>query len=510
MATYYIRKTGDNANNGTSPATAWATIGKALASGSTVVAGDVVYVGAGVYHEAVTVAVSGSSGNPITLIADVDGGQTGDAGPVIWSNWIGASGFDAPHTGAACALTLNGSDDVTLTGFTFIGGGSTTSLGDLLTGSGSSLRWTFNDCLWIAAKTAASNGQMLRVNGDSTVNGGTMSWRFNRCGFYGGNQSFTFVNVSSSTGNGNADWDYDIEFHDCLLLAAQLTVEASGGLTYKGGGFDFYRCTSLMGAFIIIPGASAGGLSATVQSIIKNCVHWSHTGGTAMQAPAAGGITEDYNLLYSSTPRVNVSAGANSSSTASALHIPSIGLPISLLLDRIHAQVLGEPLAWPGMFVSKDMWRIGHDAGVTSSTDMRGLPRPSGGQSTNKASGAFELPNVGVVATDQFDVTPALKITGPGVHDVYLVLPAGSATISVKARYDANHGATNKPQVSIMANGELGVSAQTVTMTAAADTWETLTFSAISPTSKGVVRLRLESRAGLGTGNAWFDTISVT
>ena len=104
----------------------------------------------------------------------------------------------------------------------------------------------------------------------------------------------------------------------------------------------------------------------------------------------------------------------------------------------------------------------------------------------------------------------ALKITGPGAHDIFLVLPAGSATISVKARYDADHGATSKPQVSIMANGELGVSAQTVTMTAAADTWETLTFSAISPTSKGVVRLRLESRAGLGTGNAWFDTISVT
>ena len=78
MATYYIRQSGSDANNGTSPATAWRTLGRALGSGSPVVGGDTVYVGAGTYRETVTVGISPTS--QVTLIGDVAGAYTGDAG----------------------------------------------------------------------------------------------------------------------------------------------------------------------------------------------------------------------------------------------------------------------------------------------------------------------------------------------------------------------------------------------------------------------------------------------
>ncbi len=82
--TYYVRTIGDDSNPGTSPAagSAWATIQKAA---TTMVAGDVVYVGSGTYTQQVAPSNDGTLANPIRFIADTDGAQTGDAGPVTIS-----------------------------------------------------------------------------------------------------------------------------------------------------------------------------------------------------------------------------------------------------------------------------------------------------------------------------------------------------------------------------------------------------------------------------------------
>ena len=78
--TYYVRKTGNNSNAGTSPASAWLTIDKAA---DTAVAGDVVYVGAGTYSEQVTPSQDGTAASPIRFVADTTGAMSGDAGSVI-------------------------------------------------------------------------------------------------------------------------------------------------------------------------------------------------------------------------------------------------------------------------------------------------------------------------------------------------------------------------------------------------------------------------------------------
>jgi hypothetical protein len=56
MATYYIKPSGNDASNGLTPATAWATIGKVFASTSPVIGGDTVYIAPGAYRELVTAA----------------------------------------------------------------------------------------------------------------------------------------------------------------------------------------------------------------------------------------------------------------------------------------------------------------------------------------------------------------------------------------------------------------------------------------------------------------------
>jgi hypothetical protein len=60
IATYYVRIGGNDASAGTSAGTAWRTIGKALGAAG-IASGDTVYVGAGVYREAVTVAMTSAT-----------------------------------------------------------------------------------------------------------------------------------------------------------------------------------------------------------------------------------------------------------------------------------------------------------------------------------------------------------------------------------------------------------------------------------------------------------------
>src|SRR5260370_24462453 len=83
--TYYVRKSGNNSNAGTSAGAAFLTVDKAR---SVVAAGDTVYIGAGTYREVISLTTAGTTGNVITWIGDVDGVQTGDPGGVILSAYL--------------------------------------------------------------------------------------------------------------------------------------------------------------------------------------------------------------------------------------------------------------------------------------------------------------------------------------------------------------------------------------------------------------------------------------
>ncbi len=78
MANIYVRKSGSDSNDGSTPALAKLTIASAI---SAMTSGDTIYVGSGVYKDYDIYAGNKS----YNIIGDTTGEFTGDAGEVIWS-----------------------------------------------------------------------------------------------------------------------------------------------------------------------------------------------------------------------------------------------------------------------------------------------------------------------------------------------------------------------------------------------------------------------------------------
>jgi hypothetical protein len=226
-----------------------------------------------------------------------------------------------------------------------------------------------------------------------------------------------------------------------------------------------------------------------------------------LNANTSGQITEDYNWICAVTPRASVTAGSNSIAvSANAIaYAPALDFGQSLLngfSPRPHlTPMVGSPL-------------LNFGSTGAPSVDLLNRPRPAGsglGASAGilLAVGALERHDTASQETSVVDAgSSGIKIVGPGDHDLKIPVDASSTTISIRARYDTNHAATNKPQAILLANPKIGVTAETVTMTAAVDTWQTLTFAAQTPSAKGVVTVRLVSRSAAGNGIAYFDTVA--
>jgi len=150
-------------------------------------------------------------------------------------------------------------------------------------------------------------------------------------------------------------------------------------------------------------------------------------------------------------------------------------------------------------------------ATAPDATSTYSLYRATGITTQNYAGGAYERHDTAQKETTITDASGvAVKIVGKGSHDFQIPVNAASTVITVRVRYDTAHGATNKPQAILLANGEIGVTTETKTATGAAGSFETLTFSAQTPTAKGVVTVRLVSRSDVANGIAYFDTFTVT
>lgn len=498
MATYYVSPSGNDSNNGLSADAShasnkpWLTIGKALGA-SGIASGDTVYIGPGTYREAVTVAMTSAVaetsvlGDPINGQGFKDGsGVLLTAGDVVWT---GYTTNDTTAPGANSTLFLQGRDFLTFKFITFFG--SAQASGNIVRAdTNTSTNIKFIQCVFIPSGSG-TNSILITCAANTALH-----WLVDSCSFI---QLKGVNSISMTLTTHTADYDVDFIAQNCLFMigarALSVTNSASGGGC--GTGILVYNCTCIGQTVSAISVTSAGTTQAT-PSKIENCILVTPS-ATAVISGHTSQLTENYNWISAATARSNVNAGANS------IADQSYALTIDIGQSLIGGRQL-RPMFQP---VSAPILGFGSSAAAPA-TDFLQRTRPSGGASTNKSIGYLERHDFATREATVIDAsTYAIKLVGPGDHDIMIPVDASATVLSIKTRYDTNHATTNKPQAILLARPDIGVATETKTATAAVDTWDTLTFSSFTPTAKGWVVLRLVSRSAAGNGIAYFDTLTI-
>jgi len=494
MATYYVSPSGSDANNGLGPDASaavnkpWLTIGKALGAAG-IASGATVYIAPGTYREVVSVAMTSATvetkvlGDPLNAQGFKDGsGLLLTPGRVIWTAWT-TDDKTLPSTSAT--LNLNARDFLTFEFLYIIGGRGQA----ILATTSNSTNITFRRCV-IACFTEGGTDPLVSVT--NLVD--NAAWLFERCHFMA-NRVQGGVSLSSTGSN-----DIDVTFRNCLFNGSRYARNISWSNTsVTGNGLLVEGCTFFGSGYGCVHVYNTA-VTQAYPAIVRGNLIISCNTGFVCASGANAQMQESYNIINASVPRTNVDVGTGSISDGSYCALIDAG---SSWLFGLLSRPMFEPLAGSAA--------LGFgDGGGWITDDILGRVRPSGGASLSKATGCFERHDFAAKETGTKDASDAgIVLTGPGDHDILVAVDATSTTISIKARFDSTHDVTTKPQVILLAAPEIGVATETKTMTAAVDTWETLTFSAFTPTAKGWVTIRQVSRPAAGGGKAFFDTLAI-
>lgn len=504
MTTYYISPTdGLDSNNGLGPDASaavnrpWKTLAKALASGTTVVTGDTVYVGPGISYEgaAITVVASVFSNATPTFIrgdpTNSQGFKTAagvriDPGLPWITTRTAAEGQDAPM--AASGNLIDASAGVGKGGlqFTFLAletqfaatGASIFALNGA--GAGNS-DWLFEDCVMVGAVAMSLSGTLLAARNVT----------FRRC------EMLLNVGTFAATIAGNpatADIDLAILFEHCIVRGrASNAFSLAGAGGNLAGGIrwkycDFYASNVQTST---VWSSTASRVSTVVPCEIEGCKVF---GGIIVSAGTLGHfVSKGYNRFFNGGTDVNYTPAVTD--VYGFMPLVRFASLVKFGLELPHEA----PFGWLASATGTQRM----SGGVNTSPDFRGrTPRP---WAMGPSIGAWEVGEIGLDLTSQITIGGAssLAIMGQGELSVFVPLDGVAVTLTVATKSTAYVG-TSYPQVVLQAQPSLGLTQQTATATDA--TQQTLTIT-VTPTAAGVVELRLISRNAGPTGWTYFDIL---
>jgi hypothetical protein len=149
------------------------------------------------------------------------------------------------------------------------------------------------------------------------------------------------------------------------------------------------------------------------------------------------------------------------------------------------------------------------DGAGQQTVDFLNNPRPAGAASTANAVGALERGASGVKDSSVYHTAaPSFRLDGPGYDDRALAVDATATTVTVWVRQNASYTGT-KPRLQVRDGEECGVTAASVTGTAAVSTWEQLSLT-FTPTRAGIVTVRVLSSTTAAAGSVNYDDFSVS
>ena len=474
---------------------AWAnlTILNAGANNNPVATGDTIYVGAGTYRAVLSIAsITPAFNGQVNIVGDVTGQYTGDAGMVQLTAYTVS---DKTSPSGTTLLNLNGKSNLAFSNIMFVGGNAT-----LLTATTAmSQNVSFTDCAFLAGYLS----NQVIVNATAAANQ-KFQWVFNRCHFMWGSTTSNQITVNLPT-SAMADYDCYITIMNCSLIGAGTKVSAvgSGTLTFSGGGIRIINCFSPLGQ---LTNTTASHISTIFPVSVSNSIIYAGQ-SNGILAGTLGQVVESYNLIVASTPRSNVAIGTGSISDGSYAPLFHFGQ------ERIWGglqRAFGEPMA------GAPLLSFGNDGGQTL-YDLMNRPRPEGGGSGHPypAVGALERDGTAAQATSPSPPsgTHVWQFVGPASQPFLLPVSATPTTVSISVQRDSAYSAYpggTLPALQILANGTLGVAAQTIVDTGGTGSWNTLRSAAFTPSGTGWVTVRLVSYDGTGLSSVSFADFLIT
>jgi hypothetical protein len=374
--TYYVRMTGNDANNGTSAATAYKTIDKAANSAH---AGDTIYVGAGVYAGSdLTPTNNGTLASPIVCIGDTTGAFTGDAGVVEFQKQVNLGAKDywqligltidnnagkygiittgtlglvvqnCTISGVINAVEITGTTTGTISGCTIFG---CSDNGIDISASGASSIITISNCILKSNTKSGLYAKKATVTATNCLITGNAQH-----GIWDDNDAATIVNIWNCTISDNSQEGLKVSGGTTTIKNCAVTYNATKGLSKAGGTLN----TSYNDVYSNTTG-NYNGVSAGTGDISSDPKYLDRTNGdysiyrgspmTDAATSASGTVDDDLNGrprplgsawdmgCYESAPNGNVllvatsTASPTANETARKTLIQSFGCYVTLIDD---------------------------------------------------------------------------------------------------------------------------------------------------------------------------------
>lgn len=470
MATYYIDPTnGNDADDGLSWANAFLTLNGA--EDEPVAAGDLVWVGPGVYRELLTVDISGAGGSEIVYVGDVTGEHTDGVGGIVR-----VTGSDNDQTSARNNIVVaNDKDYRIFRGFWF-----DMATQEATDATGGCHHWTVEDCAFSCNAT-----HVIYCDG-----AGQSDWNILRCVFLSGVVDRYDILFQDDAGAANAGH----LVQNCVHIGFGRAIGSIevGGLTVRN---TFFRAKQYG---VRIATALPGGYTVVT---VENCILANCT--VALRSVNLGELVENFNTLFqNTTARTNVAVGGNSET------YPPLILPP--LLHSGASQVSGFQFPW--WFGELSEWSpVRAITGNNEpSVDLYGIARPA--TASKNSWGAVQFHDMEIETGTVQAGTYSRALHDAGSVLVRRVPVTGAEiTVTLYMRFEADYE-PDPASLPWMVIKQPGQADRTTVMTVAANNWEQLTDTFTPASPPGFIEVWAESRntAGAGAYEVFWDTMDVS
>jgi hypothetical protein len=488
MPEYFVRTSGNDGYDGLTPATAFATPARAAQLAA---AGDVVWIGGGVYHDTQMAPASGANGSPIQFRGDLNGAKTGDPGVAILTNYL------ANHTSnnGQAALDLNTRCFVEFYDLVFHGY-RTQGVAYIHSTTAYAFEGvTFDGCV-LLNENGGNPVIQLEVAGGATPAGDGLTLR--NCLLH------TCLRLAWTVNAARPNLKLLIE--NCLFVgrlgatAGGVGVYLSRSGTGSGsiGGITIRGCTFLANENAVYA-AYIDNASNPIR--VVNCKGIGVNRLVSALSATAGSVYEDYNLATADNTALTegvVTAGGHSRNQQ-----------VGLLLGGIIDFPLYRRFGWSGLLPWQPLVIPEFDRSVDAGSEAD-LPATDAYGNPRRAYRGYDIGAIEgrVEPVQDTALSPsgaaALRFDGASWHDVLIASDAAPTTISVWARYDSAYTGT-LPTLEV--KNIPSVADQTAAMVGGSETWEQITLT-FTPTAAGVCRVRLRSQDTSALGRCWFDDLT--